>query len=106
MIERVGDDGIFFAQQRLEKSTIGIEAGGVKNGVFGTEKFGNRRFQPLVQILRATDEPNRCHAESMRVQRILGGLDDLRMIGQTQIVVGAEIQYLAPVLQFDFGRLR
>src|SRR5690606_36453598 len=32
--------------------------------------------------------------------------DHLRMVGQAQVVVGAEVEDLAPVLEDDLGRLR
>jgi hypothetical protein len=44
------------AQQRLEQAAVGVEAGGVEDGVLGAEERGDLRFQLLVQILRAADE--------------------------------------------------
>jgi hypothetical protein len=106
VVQRVGNDGVLFAQQRLEQAAVGVEAGGIEDGVLGAEEFGDLLFQLLVQILRAADEAHRRHAEAVRVQRILGGLDHLRMIGQAEVIVGAEVQHLAATGQLDLGGLR
>ena len=39
MIQLIGNNRIGLAQQGLEQSAIGIEAGGIKNGVLGAEKL-------------------------------------------------------------------
>src|SRR3546814_12532525 len=75
VVERVGDDRVALAQQRLEQAAVGIEAGGVEDRVFGAEELGDGAFQLLVQILGAADEAHRSHAEAVRVQRVLGCLD-------------------------------
>ena len=49
----------------------------------------------LCIVLRAADEAHRGHAVAVAVERLLGGLDQPRMIGQAEIVVGAEVQHLA-----------
>src|SRR5690606_23426068 len=65
-----------------------------------------RLLQLLVQVLGAADETDRRQAEAVAVQRVLGRLDQVRMVGQAQVVIGAEVQHLAPVLERDLGRLR
>ena len=42
----------------------------------------------------------------MILQRLMGGGDDGGMVGQAEIIVGAEIQHLAPRLDPDMGPLR
>ena len=42
----------------------------------------------------------------MAVQGLLGGLDKGGMVGQTQIVIGAEIQNLAVVAHLNMRALR
>ncbi len=106
MVERVGNDGVVLAQQRFEQAAVGIEAGRVEDGVFGAEELGDAAFQLLVQVLGAADEAYRGHAEAVAVQRVLGGLDDVRVVGQAQIVVGTEVQHAAAIGQGDLGRLR
>src|SRR5262245_3351528 len=85
MVERVADDGILFAEQRLEQSAISVEARGIEDRVAGAEEAGDGFFQRLVQVLRATDEANGRHAEAVVVERTSRGGDDLRMIGKAEI---------------------
>jgi hypothetical protein len=42
----------------------------------------------------------------VRVERVLGRLDDVGVVGQAQVVVGAEVQHRAAVGELDLGRLR
>ena len=105
VVQRVGDHGVFLAQQRLEQATVGIEAGGVEDGVLGTEERGDLRLQLLVQILRAANEAHAGHAETVCVQRVLGRLDHLGVVGQAKVVVGTEVQHLAAAFQLDLGGL-
>ena len=42
----------------------------------------------------------------MAVERLLGGLNHRRMVGEAQVVVGAKIQDAPAVRQFDLGGLR
>ena len=106
VVECVGDDRVVLAQQRLVQAAVGIEAGGVEDGVLGAEELRDLRFQLLVQVLRAADEAHAGHAEAVGIQRLLGGGDYLGVIRQAQVVVGAEVEHLAPTLQLDLGRLR
>ncbi|MNH29607.1 hypothetical protein D3C79_898490 [compost metagenome] len=45
-------------------------------------------------ILGATDEAHRGHAEAVAIESLMGCLDQLRMIGEPQVVVGTEVQNL------------
>ena len=65
-----------------------------------------RRLELLVQVLGAADEAHRRHAEAVALQRLVRGRDHLRVVGQPEVVVGAEVQHPAPVLELDLGRLR
>src|SRR5690606_2935039 len=106
VVERVGDDRVLLAQQRLEQPAVGIEAGGVEDRVLGAEEIGDGLLELLVQVLGAADEAHRGHAEAVRVQRFLRRLDHRRMVGQAQVVVGAEVEHRAPVVERDLRRLR
>ena len=48
-----------------------------------------------MQRLRAADEPDRGHAEAEFVHRPRCGGDDIRMVGEAEIIVGAKIERLA-----------
>src|SRR5690606_26552857 len=100
------DDRVVLAQQRLEQAAVGVETGRVKNRVFGAEEVRDGLLELLVQVLGAADEAHRGHAETVGVQRLLGRLDHRRVVGQAQVVVGAEVEHLAAVLEDDLGRLR
>ncbi len=94
VVEGIGDDGIFGAEQGLEQAAIGIETGGVEDGVFGAEEGRHLLLQRFVLILGAADEAHRGHAEAVAVESLMGGSDQIRVVGQSQIVVGTEVQHL------------
>ena len=48
--------------------------------------------------LRAADEAHRGHAEAEFLHRRAGGGDDVRMIGEAEVVVGAQVDGLARAL--------
>ena len=48
-----------------------------------------------MQILGAADEPDRGHAETVAVERLTRRCRDLGMIGEAEIIVGAQIDHFA-----------
>ncbi|MNM81826.1 hypothetical protein D3C81_938390 [compost metagenome] len=106
MVQRVADHGVFRAQQGLEQAAVGVEGRAVEDGVFGTEEAGQPRLQRLVEVLRAADEAHRAEAEAVGAQGFVGGLDHLRVRGQPQVVVGAEVDYFPAVSRADDRALR
>ena len=68
-------------------------------------KRRNRGLELLVLVLRAADEAHRGHAVAIAVERRLGGVAQVGIVGEAEIVVGAEIQHLAAA-DLDLGRLR
>ena len=95
VVEAVGDDRVGLVEQRLEHAAVGVEAGGEDDRIILAEVPGDRQFELAMQRLRAADEAHRGHAEAELVHRALGGGDHLRMAGETEIVVGAEVEGLA-----------
>ena len=91
VVERVGDDGVLFAEHGFEQATVGIQARGVQDGVLGAEELRQRRFELLVHGLRAADEAHRGHAITETVDGAMRRLADRGMIGQAQVVVSAEV---------------
>ena len=83
------------AEQRLEHAAVGVEAGGEEDRVVLAEMSGDRLLELAMQRLRAADEAHRGHAEAELVHRALGGGDHLGMVGETEIIVGAEVERLA-----------
>jgi hypothetical protein len=96
VVQRVGDDGVLGAEERLEKAAVGVEAGGEEDRVVVAEVFGQSRFEATVQVLRAADEADRGHAEAVVVHRLLRGGDQAGIVGEAEVVVGAEVQHLPP----------
>ncbi len=93
VIQFVADDRVLLAEQRFEHAAVGIEAARIEDGVIGREECGERPFELLVHRLRAADEAHRCHAEAPAVEAFLRCRDQSRIVGQTEIIVGAEIQH-------------
>ena len=84
-----------FVEQRLEHAAVGVETGGEHDRVVLAEVFCDRLLELTVQRLRAADESHRGHAEAEFVHRALGRRDDLRVVGEAEVIVGAEIDRLA-----------
>ena len=106
VVQRIGDDGILFRQQRFEKTTVGVKTSGIEDGVFGAEEIGDDAFQLLVRVLRAADKPHRSHAVTAFVHAVFGGLNKFRVVRQTQVVVRAEVYHILTALYLNARRLR
>ena len=95
VVEAVGDDRVGFVEQRLEHAAIGVETGGEDDRVVLAQVAGDRLFELAVERLGAADEPHRGHAEAEFVHRALRRGDDVGMVGEAEVVVGAEIDRFA-----------
>src|SRR5207237_8288082 len=105
VVERVAHYSVALLEDGLEEATVGVEARGVEDGVLGAEEAGQLRFQLLVHVLRAADEAHRRHAVAVMLEPGARSGDDFRMVGEAEIVVGAEVQHLAAALDADFRSL-
>ena len=92
MVERIADHSVSIIEQDLEEASVGIEARTVEDGVLGAQKGTDRAFEGFVGFLRSANEAHRGHAIAVSPKPAGGCLDDARMIGQTQVVVGTEVQ--------------
>ena len=106
MVQLVADDGVVLAQQRLEQPAVRVEARRVQDGVLGPEKAGEAPLELLVDLLGAADEPHARHAVAPAVECLLGCRDDPGVVGEAEVVVGAEVQHLFAVRHLDGGLLR
>ena len=106
MIELVADHRVFFAEQRFEQATVGVEAARVKDRVVGAKKRAQAAFELLMHALRAADEADRCHAEAPLVEALFRRRDQARIVGKPEIVVGTEIQDFIAFAEPDRRRLR
>ena len=64
VVQLVGDDGVLGPQDGLEEAAVGVEAGGVKDGVLLANEPGDTPFQLLVDVLGAADEADGGKAEA------------------------------------------
>ncbi len=103
VIQFVADHGILLAEQRLEEPAVGVEAAPVQDGGVGPEKRSERAFERRVDALRAADEAHRRHSEAVAGEPFSGGTDKPRIVGESQVVVGAEIEHPRPALELDLG---
>ena len=92
MIELIGDHRVFRGKKGLKQASVGVKAGRVKDGVLHLEEIRQLGFQLLVDLLGAADEAYGGKAKAPAVVGSLGGGDDLRVIRQAQVVVGAHVQ--------------
>ncbi len=106
VVEFVTDHGVLGGEERFEGAAVGIEAGRVEDRVLGAEKRAEAFFQLGVDFLRAADEAHGGEAVAPAVERGVGGGDDFGIIGEAEIVVGAEIQNLASTRDGDVSGLR
>jgi len=104
VVQRVADDGVPLAEQRLEHGAVGVEAGGEQDGVVHAQELRHLPLQGLVDVLGAADEPDRRQAVAAVVDPLVGGPDQLGVGGEPEIVVGAEVEALLP-LDDDLGAL-
>lgn len=56
MVQCVGNDCVFWFQQRFENVVIGVECGGVEDCIFVVGKFGDFGFELFVNVLGVIDE--------------------------------------------------
>ncbi len=106
VVQLVADDGAIGIQQRLEQAAVGIEARRIQDRILGAKERRDAFLELLVDRLRAANEPYRGHPESIGVQAGFCRRDQVRMIGQPQVVVCAEVEDLLAGLDADLGRLR
>ena len=105
MVEGIGNDGILSGQKRLEDTAIGVKAGRVEDGVLRVEVVGDCLLELLVDILRAADEADGGHTIAAGIHRAFSGFYKPGAAGKAEVIVGAEIQRLAAVLERNFRPL-
>ena len=106
MVEGIGDDCVLFGQQRFKETTVGIETSGIEDGILGAKEVRDDTLKLFVGVLGATDETDRCHAVSTCVHAGFGCLDELFVIGEAEVVVGAEVNHFLSAFDGDTGGLR
>src|SRR5690606_3520719 len=92
--------------QAGEGAQVDLEAGREGDGGVAPREGGEPRLELLVQVERAVQQPGAGAAGAVARQRGGGGLLHLRVVGEAEIVVGAEHHEPAPVGHRDLGVLR
>jgi len=91
MNQPIRNDHIFLGQNGFKNTGIGIHTGWEKNRIFSSQKFCHLLFQLPVDILSPADKPYRRQTKAAPVEPFMGSFDDLRMVGQPEIIIGAHI---------------
>lgn len=106
VVELIGDDGVLGVEEALEETSVGIEARGVEDAVLEAVELGDLALELLVEVGGTADETDGGEAETVGIEGLLGGLDEDGAVGETEVVVGAEVDDLAvSSLDFDLGEL-
>jgi hypothetical protein len=92
VVQLVRDHGILVAEERLEDSAVGVEAGREEDRVLGPEPFGDLRLEGTMLDVRPADEPHARHPEPVGVEGRVCGCDHGGRRREAQIVVRAEVQ--------------
>ena len=100
MIERVADDRVIGRQKRFEQAAVGVEAGRIEDRVIRPQPRADARLEFLVNGLRAADEAHRRHPVAEVVERAMCGFEDRRVVGETEIVVGTQVQHVGGAAVF------
>ena len=85
---------------------VGVEAGRVEDRVLAAEERADALLELAVDVLRAADEAHRGHAVAALAERVARGRQHGGVIGQAEVVVGAEVEQLAPVGERHVRALR
>ena len=105
VVEGIRDDCILRAEKGLEHAAVCIEAGCVEDGVLCLEILRHDLFKFLVDVLGAADEAHGRHTVAAAFHCLFGGLGQAGVVGQAKVVVGAEVERLAAVLERYFRAL-
>ena len=105
VVEGIADHAVLLVEDRLEEAAVRVEARRVEDRVLGAEEPADLALELAVHGLGAADEPHRRHAVPVGGEGAAAGLDQCRMVGESEVVVGAEVHHRPPVRQLDVGRL-
>ena len=96
VVELVADDRVVGAEEHLEHAAVRVEARREEDRVVVAQERRHPALELEVQLLRAADEPHAREAVAPLVETAVRGLDDARVVREPEVVVGAEVQHLAP----------
>src|SRR5262249_32619620 len=88
----VGEDRGLVAEGGLEQPAVGVPAGRVEDGGLLLQEGGDGRLQLVWQVLGAAGEADAGDTGTIAFQAVLCGGDDGGVVGQSEVVVGAEVE--------------
>ena len=97
VVELVARYRVLLVEQGLEQPSVGVEARRVKDRVLGPKELRHSLLEVLVDLLGAADEAHACHPVAPPVQRLPGSGHHPRVVGEPEVVVGAQVEDLAAV---------
>ncbi|CGW89196.1 Uncharacterised protein [Salmonella enterica subsp. enterica serovar Typhi] len=106
VVQRVGNNSVFRAQQRLKQAAVSVETGGIQNRIFHAEEACQLLLQRFVAVLGAADKTHGRHTETVAVHARFCGINQLRVIRQPEIVIGAKVNNVASIRHGDIRLLR
>jgi hypothetical protein len=106
VVQCIADDRVVLIDDRLEEPAVGVETRRIEDRVLETGKRAEPGLEFLVHRLCSADEAHRGHAVAVAIQCPMRGLAQRRVIGQAEIVVRAQVDDLAAILQAHNGLLR
>ena len=83
VVQGVGDNGIFCAEQRLKQTTVGVEARGVQDRIFHPQEARQLFLKLLMAVLRSADKAYGGHTETVGVHALFCRGNQLRVIRKT-----------------------
>jgi hypothetical protein len=106
MIQLIRNDRILRTEESFKEPAVGIETGRIENRVFHAQKLAQLSLELLMHTLGAADEAHARESIPPSVERLVGRPVHFRTLREAEVVVGAEVQNIAPVGQLDPGTLR
>ena len=104
VVQGIGVDGVLGADERGDDTDIGVVPGVEEEGGVGALPGGDALFEPPVGRQVADDETGGAGAKALALHGVASRCEEGRVVGQTEIVVGAEVDGGLAIDQ-DFGRL-
>jgi hypothetical protein len=95
VVERVGEDRGRAVAERVEQGGVGVPARGVGQRRLGAEEAREVALQLHLGSELAAYEAHRRGSGAVFGQRLDAGVDDSRVVGEAEVVVGAQAEDLA-----------
>ena len=91
MIEGITDNEIFRSVNGLKEASIGIKATGEEDGVLSEVIIWDNAFQLFMDVLCSADKSDGTHSETVRIEGFFCGFDEPWMVGEAEVIIGAEV---------------